>query len=91
MTTPPASTPREVTRRRLIRDAAILSIGAAALGGAASAATTKMAQKTVSYQDKPKGAQRCDNCLQWEAPNGCKVVAGVIAPSGWCSIYSRKA
>jgi hypothetical protein len=71
-------------------------LGLAAAGGAAvvalalhsrRAAASTMPKTAVAYQDKPKGAARCDNCSQWQAPASCKVVSGTISPSGWCSIY----
>jgi len=72
---------------------AALMIGGGALAGAtlaAGAAGAKLPQKTVQYQDTPNEKWRCDNCFQWQAPNACKAVAGVIKPSGWCTIYSPK-
>ena len=70
-------------------------IGAAMLGATVSAsreaaAQTKATQKAVGYQDTPHGAQRCDNCLQFEPPSSCKTVDGKIAPAGWCKIYVKK-
>jgi hypothetical protein len=51
---------------------------------------TKLPQKAVAYQPTPKGKSRCDGCIQWEPPHGCKVVAGVIDPAGWCSVFAPK-
>jgi hypothetical protein len=56
----------------------------------AVAAPAKVSQKAVAYQDTPKGAQRCDNRTQFEAPSSCKVVEGDIAPTGWCKVYVKK-
>lgn len=84
----------ELSRRALLRNLALTAGGAAMLGATTSgnraAAQTKVAQKSVAYQDKPKGEQRCDNCMQFEAPSSCKVVEGTIAPSGWCGLYVKK-
>lgn len=52
------------------------------------AASTKMAPGVVGYKPKPQGAARCDGCTQWQAPNACKLVSGVISPSGWCTLYA---
>ncbi|MEG3143406.1 high-potential iron-sulfur protein [Sphingomonas sp. RT2P30] len=57
---------------------------------AAAVAGSKIAQKAVKYQPTPKGKAQCDNCRQWQAPAACKLVDGVISPSGWCSIYAPK-
>jgi len=49
-----------------------------------------MSQQAARYQDAPKGEQRCDNCVLFEAPAACKSVDGTIAPQGWCIIYAKK-
>ena len=83
-----------LSRRAILRNLAVGAGGAAILGASAggnpAAAQTKVAQKAVSYQDKPKGAERCDNCTQFEAPASCKVVEGTISPNGWCGVYVKK-
>ncbi|MFO1027917.1 MAG: hypothetical protein U1E70_22290 [Acetobacteraceae bacterium] len=53
-------------------------------------AQEKIAQAQVQYQNTPKDAQQCDKCVNWEAPNACKIVAGTIAPQGWCIAYAPK-
>jgi hypothetical protein len=82
-----------VSRRAILRNAALTVGGAAILATNASgnpaAAQTKLAQKAVSYQDTPKGAARCDNCKQFAAPSSCKIVDGTIQPSGWCTVYVK--
>ena len=78
------------SRRNMLMLAAT-GAGVIALGTFARAkASTKVSQKAVSYRPTPSGKARCDNCLQWEAPAGCKVVSGTISPAGWCSIYAPK-
>jgi hypothetical protein len=82
------------TRRQVLGRAAV----AAGLAGAASAglshqavaAAIKLRQGDIGYQPSPKGNARCELCANWQAPNACKVVSGVISPSGWCSLYVRK-
>jgi len=85
----------DLSRRRVLRGAALVAGGGALLGAgltglSAIAAPTKLAKKDAGYQTMPKGKQRCDNCLQWQPPRSCKIVAGVISPRGWCSIYAPK-
>lgn len=84
----------QVSRRSLLRNAAFAAGGAAVLGTTLRAtpadAAAKMKQKAVNYQPTPKGAQRCDNCKQFEAPASCKVVEGTIEPAGWCTVYIKK-
>ena len=80
-----------VSRRSLLRTAAVAAGGAAILGTAASRPAEAKAQpKIVGYQDTPHGAQQCDNCSQFVAPDSCKVVDGKISPTGWCKVYAKK-
>lgn len=72
--------------------AAGASVTGAALviGASTPARAAKASQKIVKYQDTPKGEQRCDNCVQFEAPSSCKTVDGTVSPQGWCIVYARK-
>jgi hypothetical protein len=81
---------RAHSRRELLGNLALVLGGAALLTAVAGPAAAKVGPQDVGYQPTPKGAARCDNCLQWQAPNACKVVSGKISPTGWCSIYARK-
>jgi len=90
-----ASKPRrtlDLSRRRFLGRASLIAAGGAlaAAGAVTADAQTKVAQKLVSYQPTPKGKARCDNCVNWQPPAGCKLVQGTIAASGWCSIYAPK-
>jgi hypothetical protein len=44
----------------------------------------------MHYQDKPHGDQECDKCMQFVAPDSCKVVDGKISPKGWCIAFTKK-
>jgi len=85
----------ELSRRRFILNIGLFG-GAAALAGAAlqpgqaHAGSSKIDQRSAGYQATPKGKARCDNCVQWQAPDACKVVQGKIAPSGWFVLYAHK-
>lgn len=74
--------------RRVVLQAGVFAVAAGLTGRATS--QSKIAQNLVQYQDKPKGDQECDKCLQFEAPNSCKVVAGKIDPKGWCAAFAPK-
>ena len=69
-----------------------LALGAVATMAAATrvAAQQKISQADAKYQPQPKGQQRCDNCVNFQAPNACKFVQGDISPSGWCQLYAAK-
>ena len=88
------STPKDLSRRAFFQRVATYGVGAAiilGLGFNLAAAQAKVPQKTVSYQAKPKGAQRCDGCSNFQPPNSCKMVEGEISPEGWCSLFTKKA
>jgi len=56
----------------------------------AAATTAKLAKNDIGYQASPKGQQRCDLCVNWQAPGACKLVAGPIVASGWCGLFQPK-
>lgn len=79
-------------RRAALRGLVGVGIGAAAMSIAArqAAAQEKLAKNAVMYQETPKDGNECDKCVNWVAPNGCKIVAGEIHPKGWCVAYAPK-
>jgi hypothetical protein len=86
------------TRRTvLIRAAALTGLPLLAAAGSAQAAGT-LSPATAKYQNKPSpNGQRCDQCAYY-IPNAahptsagqCKLVAGSIAPDGWCQLFFAK-
>ncbi len=50
----------------------------------------KLSQAQAQYQDRPNAEQNCANCMQFVAPNTCKVVEGAISPGGWCKLWVKK-
>ncbi len=50
----------------------------------------KMNKAQAKYQDKPKGDQKCANCMHFIAPSTCMVVEGNISPDAWCSLWIKK-
>jgi hypothetical protein len=77
-----------VDRRTLV--AAALAATPFIVARAASAGT-KVSQPTVQYQATPKDGQDCDDCANFVAPGGCKLVDGDISPKGWCRLWTKKA
>ncbi|MDB5484043.1 MAG: iron oxidase [Caulobacteraceae bacterium] len=84
------------TNRRQLIGRVTLIIGLAGIVGTGLApcrtiaAPAKLPANEAGYQPTPKGDARCELCANWQAPNGCKVVAGPISPSGWCHLFARK-
>ncbi|HLJ01609.1 MAG TPA: high-potential iron-sulfur protein [Bradyrhizobium sp.] len=79
--------------RRRVLSVVVGAAGAAtgaAIIGTPRPAYAKVPQKTVKYQDTPKGDQTCENCALFEAPSSCKTVDGAVSPQGWCIVYARK-
>jgi hypothetical protein len=60
----------------------------AAAGTARAQDDDKVEQETVLYQSTPKDGQQCSSCVNFVAPNQCKVVKGVVAATGWCNAYA---
>lgn len=77
---------------------AALAAPLASLSLPARAAKNEALRKALSYQDQPKGDQRCDNCQHFvpgKAPGelgGCKVIPGdtEISPKGWSTACAKK-
>ena len=86
------STSKSLSRRSILAGAGLMfGTGAvAALAVAEANAQAKVAAASVEYQNSPKGAQQCDNCILFQPPNACKTVAGDISPQGWCKIWAKK-
>jgi hypothetical protein len=86
------SNDRQRISRRVMLTGTALALGAAATAAAVSqaAAQQKISQADAQYQATPKGAQRCDGCVNFQAPNACKFVQGDISPSGWCQLFAPK-
>lgn len=67
----------------------IAATGAVGIAARANAQSAKADPSTVGYIAKSATAgQQCSNCVQWVAPNACKIVSGTIAPEAWCQLYS---
>jgi len=75
-----------LSRRSLLQGAAA---AAGILGAAPTPATAqpKISKVAVNYQDHPDGDKRCEKCVQFQPPDGCKVVEGTISPQGSCRIF----
>jgi capsular polysaccharide biosynthesis protein len=85
---------RDFSRRRLLRNAALIAGGGAVLQAylatAANADPVKQTHTAANYQSEPKGSARCNTCSQWIAPTDCKTVQSPVSATGWCSLYVPK-
>ena len=81
----------QASRRGFLRTGlTILAGGVLATAARAQDADSKVEQSVVQYQTSPKDGAKCSLCVNFVAPNACKVVAGNISPEGWCVAYAPK-
>jgi len=79
------------SRRNVLKTGlGVLAAGTALAASRAATAQEKLAQNLVQYQATPKDGNKCSACVNFEAPNACKIVAGTIAPEGWCVAFAPK-
>jgi hypothetical protein len=96
MTDSSDKTGQHFSRRGILRAGAAAVAGIGLAGSAAAEPmqlaqdSQKVAQNLVQYQQMPKDGNKCSMCVNWVAPNQCKVVAGVINPNGWCVAFAPK-
>jgi hypothetical protein len=83
-------TTRRVVIMRFVLAGAAGVVAANTTPRPAAAAPAKLPPNEIGYQATPKGAARCELCVNWQPPNACKLVAGAISPSGWCGLFVRK-
>jgi len=82
--------PDGTSRRVLLQGGlGILAVAAAATPLRAHA-QEKLAQNIVQYQETPKDGAMCSTCVNFVAPDACKIVEGKINPNGWCVAYAPK-
>ncbi len=80
----------DTSRRRVL--AGGVAVLAAGIAARSAKADDKLAQDVVQYRQTPgDDGSKCSACVNWEAPNGCKIVAGTINPNGWCVAFAPKA
>lgn len=82
----------KVSRRSMLRGIALLATGTLAAGviQVKPAYAQKTPKDAAKYQDSPKDAQKCSDCVYFQAPKGCGVVEGDVSPNGWCLMYNKK-
>lgn len=82
----------ELSRRAMLQRCATVAGTVSLLGVTThhAVAQAKLSKKDVSYQDQPKGNQRCETCVNFQPPTGCKVVEGEVTPHSWCVAYAPK-
>lgn len=89
--------PLDPTRRRLARDFVLVTAAVPILTLAdAAGAQPANAKGDVRFQNTPKGADRCADCVSFivgatsGGPGTCKAVQGPIPQNGWCVLFARR-
>jgi hypothetical protein len=81
----------KASRRGLLRGGLTILAGTfLATTARAQDDSSKVDQSVVQYQTSPKDGAQCSSCVNFVAPNACKVVSGTIVPNGWCVAYAPK-
>ena len=80
------------SRRRFLSTGLTILAGGllATAARAQDSGDSKVEQSVVQYQTSPKDGAKCSGCVNFVAPNACKVVQGNISPEGWCVAYAPK-
>ena len=82
----------QMSRRAFLRASGGVAVGGIVVETTSrrAAASAKLSQQVVAYQDHPDGGKRCDQCTHFQAPNACRIVAGVIRPDGYCRFFTAR-
>jgi hypothetical protein len=79
------------SRRAVLQTAMLTAGGLAAIVPVTHAqAQDKLQGSMVMYQPTPKDGQQCSGCLHFQPPRACAIVAGDIAPTGYCAVWAKK-
>jgi hypothetical protein len=85
------------TRRTILLSAAGLAGLPALMAAQSASAAGTVPQASAHYQPKPNAnGQHCALCNYYlpgktaTAVGSCKLVAGAIAPTGWCQLFAAK-
>lgn len=50
----------------------------------------KLAKSSVGFEHPAKGPNHCGQCKHFEAPDSCRIVAGMIEGPDWCKRFRDK-
>lgn len=79
-----------LSRRKMLK---IGGLTLAMIPVVAMAAKNDGMRASMKYKDSPEGDKSCETCVQFVAPNACKIFPGdtEISPKGYCVAYAKKA
>jgi hypothetical protein len=78
---------KTLSRRTIL----IAAAGVAPFIALGEAQAAQLPQTAVHFQATPKDGKQCSECSHYVEPNKCQLVAGEIAPTGWCVLFAKKA
>jgi hypothetical protein len=85
----PARGPASLPRRALVAGLA-WTVAASWAPAHPAAAQQKVSKQEAKYQDRPKGQQRCEICVNFHPPDQCRFVQGPISKTGWCQFFAAR-
>lgn len=77
------------SRRKMLKYA---GLSLAMIPVVAMAAKNDSMRASMKYKDSPEGDKECSNCVQFVAPNSCKIFPGdtEVSPKGYCVAWAKK-
>lgn len=78
--------PRRIVLRGLLATGCALCLPRLSLAQTGN----KLSKVQAQYQDKPKGDQKCGNCMHFIPPDSCMLVEGNISADAWCRLWVKK-
>jgi hypothetical protein len=49
----------------------------------------KASKPSVGFEHPAKGQHHCSECVHFEVPHRCAIVAGLIQPGDWCRRFTK--
>ena len=50
----------------------------------------KVSKASVGFEAPAKGPHHCSQCVHWEPPDACEIVAGMVDGDDWCRRFRAK-
>ena len=50
----------------------------------------KLAKSAVGFEHPAKGPSHCSQCVHFEPPDACEIVAGPISRRDWCKKFASR-
>jgi hypothetical protein len=78
-------------RRHFLQITVGSALGSIALAGCSTLGLQKTSKASADYQEPAKGKKHCGDCVHFQKPHGCTIVAGAISAGGVCNYFLGEA